>query len=165
MSANPDRARYSLVPTVHQLEIEMKRILLATLLGAAALSANAADVGVSINVGEPGFYGSINIGSAPPPQVINAQPIIVAPAPGPVLAPIYMHVPLEHQRDWRRYCGMYNACGRPVLFVRDDWYSRVYVPHYRAHIDEYRRAEPRHEEVRHDEHRDDRHEHDHDRDH
>jgi hypothetical protein len=26
---------------------------------------------------------------------------------------------------------MYSACGMPVYFVTDDWYDRVYVPHYR----------------------------------
>ena len=46
-----------------------------------------------------------------------------------------------------RFCGRYNACGRPVLFVRDDWYTRSYVPAYREHyrperVIEYR--EPRH---------------------
>jgi len=133
----------------------MKKILLATLLGAAAFSANA-QVGVSINVGEPNFYGSINIGNYPPPQVINTQPIIAAPAVGVVVgAPLYMRVPVEHQRDWRRYCGIYNACGRPVYFVHEDWYNKVYAPHYRAEHgrDEHRHDEGRHEEERHDEER------------
>ncbi|MBV8665525.1 MAG: hypothetical protein JO269_03485 [Burkholderiaceae bacterium] len=139
----------------------MKKILLATLLGAAAFSAQA-QVGVSINVGQPGFFGSINIGNAPAPQLYSPQPVIIAPAPGPVLEPLYLHVPEEHRRDWRRYCGAYNACGRQVFFVHDDWYNRVYVPHYQAHREEYRQYEHhdegRHEGWDHDHHDEGRHE-------
>jgi hypothetical protein len=28
----------------------------------------------------------------------------------------------------------YNACGRPVYFVRDDWYQREYVPRYQLQM-------------------------------
>ena len=38
----------------------MKRLVLAALLAVAA-SAMAADVGVSVRVGQPGFYGQIDI--------------------------------------------------------------------------------------------------------
>jgi hypothetical protein len=49
--------------------------------------------------------------------------------------PIYLYVPPRHQRNWRRYCHNYNACGQPVYFVRDDWYQREYVPRYRERED------------------------------
>jgi hypothetical protein len=34
---------------------------------------------------------------------------------------VYLRVPPGHRRNWSRFCGRYDACGRPVLFVRDDW--------------------------------------------
>lgn len=132
----------------------MKKVLLATLLGVAACSAFA-QVGVSINIGDPNFYGSIDIGNYPPPQVINAAPIVIAPpAPGVVVAPLYMRVPLDFQRDWRHHCAQYNACGRPVYFVHEDWYNKVYAPRYRAEHPMRHDERDHHDEGRHDEHRD-----------
>jgi hypothetical protein len=135
----------------------MKRIVLASALALVAVPAFA-QVGVSVGIGEPGFYGQINLGSAyPAPEVVNPQPVVVQPAPEFVgVAPIYLRVPYEHQRDWHRYCFQYNACGRPVYFVRDDWYRDRYAPAYRAH--------PYHDEHWHDDHRD-YHDHDHGYDH
>lgn len=151
----------------------MKKILLASLIVFGALGAVNAQagvaVGVSVNVGDPNFYGAIDIGGGPPPQLLAPQPVVIAAAPGVVLAPIYLHVPPAHYANWRRYCGMYNACGRPVYFVHPDWYRNVYAPHYRsAHPvgpgvrhEEIRHEEVRHEEVRHEEHREQEHHDDH----
>lgn len=108
----------------------MKRLLFSLLIAAAAAPVFAADVGVSVNVGQPGFYGRIDIGNAPPPQVIYAQPIIIQRIAQPP-PPIYLRVPPGHAKKWRKHCQRYDACGRPVYFVRDDWYNNVYVPHYR----------------------------------
>lgn len=111
----------------------MKRLSFYTMIGllVAPILASAA-VGVSINVGQPGFYGQINLGDAPPPQLIYAQPQWVYR--GPIeLEPIYLRVPPLHATHWRSYCGRYRACSRPVYFVRDSWYDRVYVPYYREH--------------------------------
>ncbi len=109
----------------------MKSMLLALSLSALAGAANAADVGVSISIGRPGFYGQIDIGDFPRPTLIYPQPVIIQPVrPGIVVAPVYLHVPPGHARDWKRYCGRYDACGRPVYFVRDTWYNDVYVPRY-----------------------------------
>ena len=112
----------------------MNRFLGAGLVAAlAAASAGAADVGVSVTVGEPGFYGTIDIGNFPPPQVIHARPVIVQAAPaGVVLEPLYLRVPPGHLRHWSRHCAEYHACDRPVYFVRDSWYEHTYVPAYRA---------------------------------
>lgn len=131
----------------------MKCIVFAAALALAAVPAFA-QVGVSVGIGEPGFYGQLNIGNGyPAPQVINPQPVVIQPAPEYVgVAPVYLRVPEEHQHDWGRWCGRYNACGRPVYFVRDDWYRNSYAPAY--HHD--------HDWHGHDEHHDDR-GHDHDR--
>ncbi|MGH8505978.1 MAG: hypothetical protein ACRETM_08430 [Stenotrophobium sp.] len=109
----------------------MKRLLFAAILTAVAVPAFA-QVGVSVNIGEPGFYGQINIGDAPPPQVIYAQPVLIQ-REAVVGAPIYLRVPPGYQKHWRKHCAQYNACGRPVYFVRDDWYNTRYVPYYREH--------------------------------
>jgi hypothetical protein len=92
--------------------------------------ATAADVGISVNVGQPGFYGRIDIGNFPaPPPVIYPQPVVVAPAPVAVVQrPIYLRVPPGHARNWSRHCARYNACGQQTYFVQDDWYQQVYVP-------------------------------------
>jgi hypothetical protein len=88
-----------------------------------------ADVGISINIDQPGLYGQINIGKvSQPPQLIYAQPVVVVQDPQYVGAPIYLHVPPGHERHWSKHCAEYGACGRPVYFVRDDWYNREYVP-------------------------------------
>ena len=55
----------------------MKRILCAALLGALAQGALAADVGVSISIGDPNFYGRLDIGNFPRPVLMYPQPTIV----------------------------------------------------------------------------------------
>jgi hypothetical protein len=106
--------------------------------GGLMMPAQATDVGVSISVGQPGFYGRIDLGNMPAPRVIYREPIIiervpvVAYAPAPVVAPtpVYLRVPPGHAKKWRKHCHRYNACGTPVYFVQDRWYQDVYVPAY-----------------------------------
>jgi hypothetical protein len=111
----------------------MKHFLLGATFAALAGSALAADVGVSIAVGEPGFYGRIDIGNVQHPQVIYAAPVIIQPVPiGRVRQPIYLRVPPGHEKHWDKNCYKYNACNQPVYFVRDDWYRNEYAPAYRG---------------------------------
>jgi opacity protein-like surface antigen len=108
----------------------MKRFLILAAIAAATATtpALAADVGVSVSIGEPGFYGRLDIGGYPQPQVMYRQPVIVErEVSGP---PIYMRVPPGHAKNWRKHCREYNACGERVYFVQDNWYSREYVPRY-----------------------------------
>ncbi len=96
--------------------------------------AHAADVnvGVSVSVGQPGFYGRIDIGNMPQPVLVSPQPVIIQPVPVVVQRqPIYLHVPPGHQKNWARHCARYAACNQPVYFVQDRWYQDVYVPQYR----------------------------------
>ncbi len=109
----------------------MKKILFAAALAAFAAPVFAADVGVSVSVGQPGFYGQINIGNVPQPRLVYTRPVVIEQAPEFVSAPpIYLHVPPGHEKHWSKHCAQYNACGRPVYFVRDDWYNNEYVPRY-----------------------------------
>ncbi|HET8700467.1 MAG TPA: hypothetical protein VFL97_02230 [Nitrococcus sp.] len=117
----------------------MKPLLLAALLTAAAVPAFA-QVGVSVSVGEPGFYGQIHIGGMQP-LLVYPRPVVIAPAPRFIGAPpIYLRVPPGYATHWRMHCAEYRACGRPVYFVRNDWYRDRYVPYYQAryghHYDE-----------------------------
>lgn len=135
----------------------MKRFIAAATVAAAALStpALATDVGVSINIGQPGFYGRLDIGGFPPPALLYPQPIMIERVPVG-RPPLYLRVPPGHAKHWRKHCHEYRACGERVYFVRDDWYTYEYAPRYRErheHRHDYDRRDRR------DEYRyDDRHE-------
>lgn len=95
------------------------RGLAATLgLLACAAGAQAADVGVSVTIADANFYGRVDIGNTPPP-LIYAQPVIIRPV-RVKQPPIYLRVPPGQEKKWSRYCARYDACGRPVYFVRRD---------------------------------------------
>lgn len=109
----------------------MKRFFTLALIVATTITIPvlAADVGVSINIGQPGFYGRLDIGNFPQPQLINRQPIVIER----VLVsrpPIYLRVPPGHAKHWGKHCRDYNACGERVFFVRDSWYNNEFVPRY-----------------------------------
>ena len=117
----------------------MKKItfaLTATLLAAAA---HATDVGVSVQVGQPGFYGRIDIGNVAPPPVVLAEPVWVQRRPVRV-EPVYMRIPPGHQKHWDKHCAQYNACGVPVYFVREDWYQERYSDRRRDDDDDQGRG-------------------------
>lgn len=107
----------------------MKHIVFAVL----AFATGNALAQVSVSVGQPGFYGRIDIGHAPPPQLIFPQPVVIRPVQvvQPV-QPVYLRVPPGHAKKWDKHCHKYNACAQPVYFVKDQWYQTVYVPHYQA---------------------------------
>ena len=110
----------------------MKRFLCVAVAAAITVPALVADAGVSIQIGQPGFYGTIDIGGFPQPQLIYPQPVVIQPVPvGVVREPIYLHVPPGHAKNWSKHCRKYNACGQPVYFVQDAWYNQEYVPRYR----------------------------------
>jgi hypothetical protein len=157
----------------------MKRLFIAATIAAATLSAPAS-AQVSINIGQPGFYGRLDVGGFPPPPLLFPQPMMIRPVPMD-RPPLYLRVPPGHARDWRRHCHRYNACGERVYFVQDNWYHQEYAPRYQEqhgyrdygregyrdhHRDEYRHDDRRdyHDEGRGrgDEHGH-RHGHDHDR--
>jgi hypothetical protein len=112
----------------------MKKLFAAAALISAigalcALPAAATNVGVSVSIGEPGYYGQLDVGDARP-RLIYSQPVLIQHRYHN-LAPIYLRVPPGHAKNWKKYCDRYNACTRPVYFVQDDWYRNVYVPRYR----------------------------------
>ena len=117
----------------------MKSTLAAALATSllVALPVQAADVGVSVSISQPGVYGRVDIGRFPQPQVVVTQPVIIQRQVVVVQAPepVYMWVPPGHRRNWRKHCGQYQACGVPVYFVKDDWYDREVKGHGRKDKD------------------------------
>ena len=106
----------------------MKTLILAAVLLSAATAAVAQ---VSVTVGQPGFYGRIDIGDYPAPQLVYAQPVIVQRPQYSSARPIYLRVPPGHAKHWSKHCRKYNACNQEVYFVQDSWYKNQYAPRYR----------------------------------
>src|SRR4051812_25954213 len=103
----------------------MKKFLISILLVTSSLLAMAAraEVGVTISIGDPNYYGALQLGDYPRPTLLYTDPVIISPLPaGVVYAPMYLRVPPGHYKNWRYYCGRYGACGRQVYFVTDTWY-------------------------------------------
>lgn len=100
----------------------MRKLIVSLFAAAAFAPAIAADIGVSIEIAQPGVYGRIDVGRFPQPRVILPQPVIVEP-PRVVVQPVYLWVPPGHRKNWKKHCREYNACGVPVYFVRHDWYD------------------------------------------
>ena len=131
------------------------------LVGAGSSYAGGLDIHVLLS-GQvaPGLYGQVNIGNERPPPVVYVQPMLIEPQEAPP-APIYLHVPPEHARNWRRHCREYNACNRPVYFVRSQEYDPEYQRHYQDHERERELERQRWQDRERDQERD----HDHDRGH
>lgn len=113
--------------------VPYKKILLAAAGCFAIMSAGqsqAQNVGVSVQFGQPGFYGHIDIGNFPQPQVIYNEPVIVQRG-AVVQPPLYLIVPPGHRNKWEKHCHEYNACSRQVYFVDEGWYNTQVVPRYR----------------------------------
>ena len=108
----------------------MKKFLMALFMVTAAAGATA-QINVDINIGAPGYYGTIDLGNFSRPPVIYREPIIIERQVNYVGQPMYLRVPPGHAKKWSKHCGAYNACGRPVYFVQDSWYNNTYAPRYR----------------------------------
>lgn len=117
----------------------MKKLLAITLTLAAMVPAFAqTSVGVSIGINQPGVYGRIDIGNFPQPQLVYAQPVLIAPPVRYVQQqPVYLYVPPGHQKNWKKHCGRYQACGQPVFFVKEQWVRERYEDR-RRHDDDRR---------------------------
>ncbi len=110
-----------------------KTLSLAAALLALSVSAAAnAQVGVSVQVAQPGVYGRIDIGGLPPPPVVYTRPVVIAqPAVVVPAQPVYLYVPPGHQKKWSKHCHRYNACGQPVYFVKESWVRERYEREHR----------------------------------
>jgi hypothetical protein len=107
----------------------MNRFLFAAALAAATTAALAGDNQSHASIGQPDYYGRLDFGDYPQPQVINRHPIAIEQVPTN-RPPVYLRVPPGQTKNWRKHCREYNACGERVFFVQDNWYNRDYVPRY-----------------------------------
>ena len=65
----------------------MKKIILFAALASSLLSvesASAQNVNLSVQFGQPGFYGQLDVGNFPQPQLIYREPRIVYRSPAPL---------------------------------------------------------------------------------
>ena len=137
----------------------MRLVRLTALLLAGAGAAHAGDLDLRVLLSgqiAPGIYGQVELGNGGPPPLVYAQPMLIEPqyAPPP---PIYLHVPPGHAKHWRQHCREYNACGRPVYFVRSQEYDPDYQRHYRDHERERELARERWEAQQRDQDREPKH--------
>jgi hypothetical protein len=90
-----------------------------------------AEVSAPVTLGEPEFYGRLELDEGYyRPRVVHDRPVVLDRR-FQNMAPIYVRAPRDQYRDWRRHCAKYDACERPVYFVRDEWYTQIYAPRYR----------------------------------
>ncbi len=129
-------------------------------LVAAVPLAHAQSVSINATItGEiaPGVYGQVVLGNRPPPPLVYAQPVVAVPVvvaePVP-MEPIYLHVPPGHAKHWRKHCHEYNACNRPVYFVRSAEYEPGYRPERRQEHEHGHRHRDRDDEHGHGHHDD-----------
>lgn len=103
------------------------RFAFAAALSLVSLQALAGDPVIHVSVGgeiSPGVYGRVDFGNAPPPPVLYPQPVLIAqPVQRVAMQPLYLHVPPGHAKNWAKHCQRYDACARPVYFVRSSEYE------------------------------------------
>ena len=103
-------------------------LVLCVAAAAVPLAAPAADPDVRVILSadvRSGVYGRVEFGNGPPPPLVYADPVIVTPPPPRMASPaaVYLHVPPGHAKHWDKHCAKYNACDRPVYFVKSDEYE------------------------------------------
>jgi hypothetical protein len=96
----------------------MNRFLFAAALAAATTAALAGDNQGHASIGQPDYYGRLDFGDYPQPQVINRHPIAIGQVPTN-RTPVYLRVPPGQAKSCRKHCREYNACGERVFFVQD----------------------------------------------
>ena len=93
----------------------------------AAPLASAADKDASAVITgpvTPGVYGRVEVAHKPLPALVFEQAMFVErPDTAGRVEPLYLHVPPEHARNWKRYCDKYQACDHPVFFVKSADYE------------------------------------------
>lgn len=105
----------------------LRTLSLLAALSATSLHALAGEPTIHVSVGgeiAPGVYGRVDFGNAAPPPVVYQQPVVIVRQPQPVVVqPVYLHVPPGHAKNWSKHCQRYDACARPVYFVKSSEYD------------------------------------------
>lgn len=110
----------------------IRNVALATVVFAsAAQMAGAADKVATMITGAitPGVYGRVDMANRTRPPLVYEQPMFIEhPQTEGKVEPVYLHVPPEHAKNWRKYCDDYEACDKPVYFVKSEEYEPGYEP-------------------------------------
>jgi hypothetical protein len=110
-----------------------RKVAVATLVMVAGSQIAAAD-GIGTRAAAstpatPGVYGRLDVDSKQLPPLVYEQPMFIeAPETAGKVAPLYVHVPPEHAKNWKKYCAKYQACKQPVYFVKSAEYEPGYDP-------------------------------------
>jgi hypothetical protein len=110
-----------------------RKVAVATLVMVAGSQIAAAD-GIGTRAAAsapatPGVYGRLDVDSKQnPPLVFEHAMFIEAPETAGKVAPLYLHVPPEHAKNWKKHCAKYQACKQPVYFVKSAEYEPGYDP-------------------------------------
>lgn len=95
---------------------------------------NADDLGIRVILEKeiaPGVYGRVELGNDAHPDLYYPQPtLIVKDSKYARYRPVYLHVPPGHAKHWDKHCHKYNACGRPVYFIRSAEYETYEKEHH-----------------------------------
>lgn len=109
-------------------QIAALSLALSVLVGLPALADD--DLGINVMLeGQiaPGLYGRVDVGNDSHPNLYNREPIIYTRNTRYAnYKPVYLHVPPGHAKDWGKHCKHYNACERPVYFIRSEEYEESY---------------------------------------
>ena len=108
------------------------------LLGISSAQAQYANIVIHGEV-KPGVYGRVEFGNTPPPVVVYPQPVVIVKEPRP-LQPVYLHVPPGHAKHWDKHCHKYNACNRPVYFVKSREYGKDWDKHDKHDYDDHHKG-------------------------
>lgn len=138
----------------------MKRFLIAATLAAAALSASLpATAQVSVSIGQPGFYGRLDIGGFPTPALLFPEPVMIQRVPSG-RPPLYLRVPPAMPGIGAGIAIVTARVASAFISFQDNWYRQEYAPRYRErHVgyrNDYRGEERRNyrRQERHEERRD-----------
>jgi hypothetical protein len=123
----------------------LRKVALATFVAAVVSPlAGAADTVATISGPvQPGVYGRLAMVSKPTPALVYEQPMFIDPpsVQGKV-EPVYLHVPPDHAKNWKKYCSKYKACDQPVYFVKSAEYDPDYKEKQAAQAKADKAAEP-----------------------
>lgn len=108
----------------------MKLHLLGSILGIGMLITQQSlsdDLDIKIILEKeiaPGVYGRVELGNDSHPDVYYPRPtLIISDSRYAKTRPVYLHVPPGHAKHWGKHCQKYNACDRPVYFIRSTEYD------------------------------------------
>ena len=100
--------------------------VLATVAPLAAVADKAETITGEVT---PGVYGRVDTAKHPNPKLVYEHAMFIeAPTDGGKVQPIYLHVPPDHAKNWKKHCKAYDACKTPVFFVKSAEYEPGYQP-------------------------------------